>query len=242
MTFTENHFYAPDASEGRFELPTDEAQHAVKVLRLRPGDVLTVTDGKGRIFECRLASVQGKSTVVETIATRTLEPEKPEITLGIGLLKKPAMESLVEWACQLPVKAVAPITCDFAQAGAENIESMRVRLETKALTAMKQSKRGFLTQIRPARSFEEMVKARAFDMRILFEKTDSADALEKEALGKAERILLMIGPEGGFSAKETETARKEGFLISSLGRTRLRAEAAAFAAVTTISTRMEKNI
>jgi 16S rRNA (uracil1498-N3)-methyltransferase len=242
MTFTENHFYAPDASEGRFDLPEDEAQHAVKVLRLRPGDVLTVTDGKGRVFECRLASVQGKSAVVETLAMRSLEPERPEITLGIGTLKKPAMEALVEWACQLPVKEVAPFSCDFSQAAPENIESMRLRLETKALTAMKQSKRGFLTGIRPARSFEQVLKEGDFEKRILFEKTDSPDALEKEALGKAERLLLLIGPEGGFSVKEMDMARREGLLIASLGRTRLRAEAAAFAAVTSILTRMEKRI
>jgi len=238
MTFSENYFFAPHAEEGAFMLPEDEAHHALKVLRLSADDVIYVTDGKGRIFECKI-TLPGKTDIqVRTLRVTEAEPEKPDVILCVGALKKPAFEALVEWACQLPVKAIVPFLADHSQIRRESVETMVKRASIKAVIALKQSRRAFLTEIRAPAAFDELLADHGF--RVLFEKTEKPDALDEARLQQADRVTVLIGPEGGFSPREMSEALKRKVPVLNFPWARLRAESAAFAAVITLLTKMEK--
>jgi 16S rRNA (uracil1498-N3)-methyltransferase len=238
MTFNENYFYAPDAREGAFRLPEDEARHALKVLRLSADDVIYVTDGKGRIFECRISAAGKNEVQVQTLSVAEAAPEKPEIILGVGALKKPAFEALVEWACQLPIRAIVPFLAEYSQVSRESVETMVKRASIKAVTALKQSRRAFLTEIRAPVAFDELLTDHGFC--VLFEKTDKPDTLDEARLRQADPVTVLIGPEGGFSPREMSEALKRKIPVFHFPWARLRAESAAFAAVITLLAKMEK--
>ena len=223
-----------------FSLDREESHHAVKVLRLKAHDRLQVTDGRGGLFECEIA----ENSVAAGLELLPLEKlsvpdETPHLTLCVGLLKKSAFETLVEQVAQFPVAAIVPVLSDHTAVKSDTLHSMMSRLRTKALVSMKQSRRTRLTEILPAQPFLEVLNDTKGDFRVLFEKCDPL-AFPGKFPPMPERITLFIGPEGGFSGEEIQSAQAQFIPILNLGPSRLKAETAAVAAIASLLARLEK--
>lgn len=224
-------FYAPpDAfSDARVVLPPDEARHAVRVLRMREGDAVVVVDGVGGWHEGVLVETARDRAVVEVARVRRSvgEPAR-EVILALGVLgHRDRFEWAVEKAVELGATGFVPLRTARAAPGAVRA----ARLDTILLAGLKQSMRSVLP-----RRYDEMTLGAALDAfpeaRPLVAHEAAAGAPgPSEAVQAGEAVLVLIGPEGGFTEPEVETVRARGGTVVTLGPRRLRAETAAAVAL-----------
>ena len=224
-------FYAPDLLTSPV-LPESDSGHAVRVLRMKPGDPLRVVDGKGHIFNCRLLDAHPKRAVVdimETIDTR--QSWDGEITVAVAPTKHmDRMEWLVEKLTEIGVNRIIPLLCRHS----ERREIKTERLVKTAVSAMKQSLKATLPVIDPMTSIEQMVAETSASADRFVAYCD--DFVERRDFSGCYRAghdtVILIGPEGDFSQAEIKMTLDAGFIPVTLGDERLRTETAALYAVT----------
>lgn len=226
-------FYAPPSQIRlpRLELRGQEAVHATRVLRYREGDALTVVDGEGGWYSGTVTSVGNETLVAEVTDHRTVPRPRPCVTLALGILRKrDRLEFAVEKAVELGASAVALFRSEHTVK--ENVR--QDRLDATALAAMKQSGRTWLPPVTVYRSLEEVLESRGEGPVLMAHEKSSGENFDGSALSGEGNLLVLVGPEGGFSPAETELAERHGAELISLGRYRLRAETAVVAALSSI--------
>lgn len=224
-----NIFYAPPSQirNGFAELRDQEAIHASKVMRAREGDELVIVDGAGRRYYGPVTRIAEKSVQIKIEKEERIVAPEPALILGMGIIKK---RDRLEFAVEKAVELGAAQICLF-QSEHTIKENVRMdRLETKALSAMKQSLRAWLPEVTLYDSFEKLLAAfPEAEFLAAHEKID-ADANARPAIKEIERkILLLVGPEGGFSYREIDLLKQKDAKLVSLGSNRLRTETAAVA-------------
>ncbi len=223
-----NIFYAPPSqiNNGFVELTGQEAIHASKVLRAREGDQIVVVDGKGGRYQGSIRRITKESIQVEVEDKQQIAAPAPLLMLGMGIIKKRArLEYAVEKAVELGVGRI----CLFRSEHTVKENVRMDRLESTAISAMKQSLRAWLPDISVHDSFEEMLNSfRDTTILIAHEKVDQDFKFGSNQFGD-DKLFLLVGPEGGFSSREIEKATEYGARVVSLGSNRLRTETAAVA-------------
>ena len=233
-------FYSPDITPSALcTLDPEESRHAVRVLRMRQGDPIDVTDGRGALHHCTILEASEKGCVVQPL-TSDLRPPTSDLHLAVAPTKNPSrMEWLVEKAVEMGVGDITLLRCDRSERSFLKTE----RLQKLAVSAMKQSLRTLLPAIGEAvvlrdwlhsefRIQNSKFKIQNSELKFIAHceagqpRTPLADLLEP---GRPATIL--IGPEGDFSAEEIALALELGFRPVSLGPSRLRTETAALYAV-----------
>lgn len=224
-------FYAPDIALSPV-LPESDSAHAVRVLRMQPGDPLQAVDGKGGIYSCRLLDANPRRAVVEVVS-KTVEPQswKGFITVAVAPTKhNDRMEWLVEKLTEIGVNRIVPVLCRHS----ERREIKQERLVRTAVSAMKQSLKATLPEIVPMTPLAEVLAAIPDGTDRFVAYCDPA--VERRDFSKTYRpgadTFILIGPEGDFSPGEIESALNSGFIAVTLGEERLRTETAALYAVT----------
>lgn len=230
-------FLGPVEVGESIEIDPEEARHA-RALRLREGDSILLLDGAGRRSQGAIERVEKRRITVKVFNTVLEEPEKGlYIGLIIGILAdKNRMEWLVEKSVELGVREILPLRSERTE-GFYNKE----RLLRVACAALKQCQRSRLPEIRDEVDWGSVEPLLAdYDAIALFheqESTDESLANFQKSLAGNERVLILVGPEGGFSNQEVDRIRSyRNARILSLGRTRLRAETAAIVGLGTLQT------
>lgn len=235
-------FFVPKKKlrDNRGLIDGQELAHLKKVLRLVPGDYITVFDDSGWEHEAvvrRLSADQGE---IEIIKSYEAGRESPlQITLGFGLTRGEKMDFVVEKATELGVQTMAPFTSAFSvpKFDARKIAARTARWEKIALSATKQCGRTRVPEILPLCEFETWVKHDGGEtLKLLFWENEQHQSLHEahEKYSQKKSVLLAIGPEGGFGAQEAELAKSHGFEPIQIGRRILRAETAAVAALSLV--------
>lgn len=217
-----------------------ELAHLRKVLRLRPGDHLTVFDDRGWEHEAVIRSFSCDQGNIDIL--RSYRPEREsslQITLALGLSKGEKPDFVVEKATELGVQTIVPFISSYTVPKLDDrrIEARAERWHRIALSAAKQCGRTFVPKILKLRDFRELVIQPWTDrLKLLFWEREGLLTLKQvyERERDVESVLLMIGPEGGFSTEEAEQARQHGFDTVRLGRRVLRSETAALAALSVV--------
>ena len=233
-------FFVPkaDIQGKRGVVVGQELQHLRRVLRLTPGNSITVFDDSGSEHEAVIRSVSSESAAIEIIRSYQAQRESPlELTLAVGLTKGGKMDFVVEKATELGAQTILPFTSTYA---VPKLDERRISTRTErwrkiALSAAKQCGRTIVPEVLPLCTFQEVVKRPSDEaVKLLFweKETERSLAALYESHRKAAAVTLVIGPEGGFSAVEAELAQAHGFALVQLGRRILRAETAA---LTTLS-------
>ncbi len=222
-----NIFYAPPSqiNNGFIELLDQEAAHASKVLRASEGDVLHVVDGQGGRYKGPIRRITKNSIQLEIEEQRKISAPNPELILGMGIIKKrDRLEFAVEKAIELGVSEIMLFRSDHSIK-----ENVRMdRLESIAVSAMKQSLRAWLPQISLYRSLELLLDdVQDADILAAHEKVDG-NGKQKIHSGRDKKLLL-VGPEGGFSDSEISMFTERDAQLVSLGENRLRTETAVVA-------------
>jgi 16S rRNA (uracil1498-N3)-methyltransferase len=242
----------------------ENARYLSIVLRVKPGEIITIFDGLGHRYICRILQIHKKEVVVEMIKKEPYSAESPvSISLAQGLPKSDKMDLIVQKSTELGVSKIFPIITERSQIKhTEKVERWR----KIALSASQQCGREKITEIDEPVSFEEFLKNTPLTPLDRGEQfpplkkglgSSCCEALQREAGGflniifseeqkeinlkkvlndfkASKNIVLIIGPEGGFSGKEISAAVEKGFIEASLGPRVLRTETAPIAAISII--------
>jgi len=225
-------FYTPDIEGGGYTLNEDESKHCVRVLRLEEGDAVSLVDGKGNFYDAKISEAHPKRCQLEIVATK---PEFGKRSCFMQLAIAPTknmdrMEWMVEKCTEIGIDAISLIECDHS----ERRTAKEDRLEKIAISAMKQSLKAYLPQIKRMTAFKEFVQKCDTELKFIAHCDGPRELLAKQ-YHKGKDVSILIGPEGDFSPKEVELAIKHGFEPISLGSSRLRTETAGLVAVHTVS-------
>lgn len=226
------YFYVTNASQEN-ELPQEEATHALRVLRLKEGDELFLMDGDGCFYEARVSMANNKHcfyTINKAIPQQ--RTWQGHIHLAIAPTKMmERMEWMVEKAVEVGVDEISFLDCQFSERHTIRVD----RIEKIMISAMKQSRKPWLTRINPIIPFKDFIHKEHIGSKYIahcYEETERVDLYNTLLQTKDPRgCLVLIGPEGDFSVEEVHQAESSGYQSVSLGTSRLRTETAGLSAV-----------
>ena len=217
-----------------------ELNHLRRVLRLRPQDRVVVFDDAGCEHEGIIRSLSEDRGEIEIIRSYQVNNESPlKTTLALGLTKGEKMDWVVEKATELGVHTVVPFLSDYTipKLNERKMAQRSERWQKIALSAAKQCGRVRVPEILALSEFCDLLETVSPDaLRLLFWEKEREQRLSdlKEARTTINEVVVMIGPEGGFSAHEAALALGQGFKAVRLGPRILRAETAAVAALSAV--------
>ena len=230
-------FIEPDKSTGsNFVITGSDARHIKTVLRLKSGDKLGLFDGKGFEYEAKIVDLSTGRVTVSVIRRFPSTAESPvQITVAQGFLKEKKMDGLVRQLSELGIIKWIPFIAErsIPRPDKKQLSARTKRWEKISREAIKQCKRGCIMKIGDTVSFEEILNlSQTADLKIAFWEDDLQPLNVKlpGPDGKINKIYALLGPEGGFTKQEIESARARGFVTASLGPRILRAETATVAA------------
>ncbi len=214
------------------ELSEEDSGHAVRVLRHREGDQVTVVDGQGRFYRCAITAAHPKHCQLQILSVEEEQHWPYRVELAIAPTKNlDRMEWWLEKATEMGLDRFIPLRTRFS----ERKELKTERMQRIAVSAMKQSLKATLPQI------DEMTDLKAF-LAQPFEGQkfiahcikDAPRRLLSQEVQPGAAVRVLIGPEGDFSEEEIALALQHGYQPVSLGEQRLRTETAALASVHTV--------
>ena len=212
-------------------LSEEESIHAIKVLRKRVGDEILGFDGKGKLYDLRIANVQGKLCEVDIIKEEFVpRPYKEDLILGIAPPKSnERIATLVEKLTEIGIDEIHFLKSDRSERKEVNFN----RVQRVVLAAAKQCGSAYLPKFGPMIDFLDWTEKCNTEGRYICHLPFSEEPkyLGSEVDGSKSNTIL-IGPEGDFSADELSVAKKFGFKSASLGPQVLRTETAGIVACT----------
>lgn len=218
-------FYLPEIDLSTFQLSEQESKHAIKALRLKIGDYVLLSDGKGKLAQAQIVDANVKNTVIQVEEIDEVLPTNNHLSIALSILQRhDRFEWFVEKAVELGINEITPILCQRTEKKHINTE----RLQKIAISALKQSRQAYLPQINNVETFTKFIencksKHRAIALcegnRIKIK--DWVQKIDKSSL------TVVIGPEGDFTENEYEQALRNNFTPISLGNNILRSETAA---------------
>lgn len=222
----------------------NDARHVARSLRMAVGDTVTVCDGLGNEYECRLTYIRDeecRSKIVSVNKTKS-EPPKP-ITLYMAYPKSDKLELVVQKSVELGVSKIVPFVSErcIKRPKAEKEERQTERLSRIAEEAAKQCGRAKLPEVEAPISFPELLLRIKDGSCVLFcyegEGAVSLRGVLSEA--NAESYSVIVGSEGGFTEEEARLAREAGAHVVNLGPRILRCETAPMFCLSAISYELE---
>jgi len=229
----ERYFYVPDAlTDG--ELPPDEAQHALRVLRLKEGDELMLMDGQGTFYRAVVSSASGKHCLYHV--EEALPQERPwngHLHLAIAPTKMmERMEWLVEKATEVGFDELSMLDCRFSERRVVKLP----RVEKIVVAAVKQSRKAWIPRLNEMQSFSSFVSQQKGGegncyIAHCYDEVPRVNLFDELLKSPGHDALVLVGPEGDFSIDEVRMAVDAGFVSVDLGKSRLRTETAGLAAV-----------
>jgi 16S rRNA (uracil1498-N3)-methyltransferase len=216
-----------------------EVHHISSVLRLAVGTRITLFDGSGSFYEAQITKISPKKieTSIQAISPyiATDQQQASSLHLGQALIKGKKMDLIIQKATELGIDSLHPYKSTYCvvKGTLEN----RVKRWTKiALEACKQCNRPKPPDLHAPVDFTDFLKSAAdtpYDLKLIFWEEELQNSLHDilQQHTDIRSVLLLIGPEGGFSPDEARQAAAQGFQPVTLGRRILRAETAAIAAI-----------
>jgi 16S rRNA (uracil1498-N3)-methyltransferase len=211
-----------------------DVHHIKNVLRMKAGDPLELLDGTGQIYSAKISEIKKDKVICDLVSSKHEEKElKVKVTLAQCLPKAKKMDLVVQKCTELGVHEIIPALSERSISKAEKQE----RWKKIAREAAEQSGRSTIPEILPLTKFEEVLKIKEkFDLALIPWELEKETSLKKVLTNyQTNRLLILIGPEGGFSRSEIELARSAGFIPVSLGPAILRTETAGMAMLAMIN-------
>jgi 16S rRNA (uracil1498-N3)-methyltransferase len=237
---TRRFFIDPETIKiGNHQILGSDARHMYRVLRLDVGDEVELFDGTGVGYRAQIVSAAANRMQLAILDSFQHTSESPvQITLAQGFLKDRKMDDLIRPLTELGIFRLIPffVSRSVPKPDERSINKRIDRWEKIAREAVKQCKRGRIPLIEPAVSLREVLRiSEKMTLNILFyEEEGKGFEPPNMASRKPESILVVVGPEGGFSSEEIDQARGHGFVTAGLGPRILRSQTAAVVACTLV--------
>lgn len=225
------------ATGDRLALDDNGLNHAVRVLRLKPGHPLILFNGEGGEYEAVLVEADRRRATVEVGAFRAVAMESPlAITLVQGISRGERMDYTVQKAVELGVSRIVPVTTErtVVNLDGDRREKRHQRWQTQAIAACEQCGRDRIPLVEPITTLDEwLARPQRGECWILDHRAETGPAPSSET----PEATLLIGPEGGLTEEEREAARAVGYRGIRLGPRVLRTETASVVALTLLQNR-----
>jgi 16S rRNA (uracil1498-N3)-methyltransferase len=227
------HINQYDPSQKVIVLDEDTSLHIVQVLRMKKGEQLNLTDGRGNLITAIISDDHKKHCIVSIQATSNGQPATKKLSIAISLLKNSGrFEWFLEKVSEIGVTEIIPLICERT----EKQKFRYNRMKGICISAMLQSQQIWLPVLHEPIAYDLLLRQEevvGMAQKFIAHCMEGGKNNLNESLNKSlcSRIIL-IGPEGDFSEKEVRLAIQYGFIPVSLGETRLRAETAGVIAAT----------
>ncbi len=230
-------FYAPDIIPPVHTLSEEESRHAVKVLRLGTGARLHLVDGRGTLHEAEVVVASPRGCEVRVVSSVTDFCARGwRLVMGVAPTKNSdRFEWFLEKATEVGLDGVVPLECANSE---RRVFFKPERAQKVMVGAMKQSLKARLPVLEPLTPLRKVLESPFDGVKLIAHCRGEAEFPASpripvtEALMRGADTLILIGPEGDFTAEEVALALRNGFVPVSLGPSRLRTETAALVAVT----------
>ncbi len=220
---------AYDGAQKHLVLDADTSKHIVQVLRMKPGEELNLTDGKGNLLTCAITDDNKKHCSVEVKQASYMKQDAGKVSIAISLLKTTSrFEWFLEKATELGINEIIPLVCERTAK-----EKFRYdRMQGICISAMLQSQQVWLPVLQEPRKFQDLKNWKSGNGKNFIAHciNQEKQRLPHSPSSTLPDSLICIGPEGDFTAGEIELALRHDFIPVSLGDTRLRTETAGVAA------------
>ena len=209
-------------------LDEDTSRHIVQVLRMKTGDGLQLTNGKGSLCTAEIINDNKKKVQVSITESANVEAPRKSICICLSLLKNAnRFEWFLEKATELGITELIPLICERT----ERQHFRASRMKSILISAMLQSRQCWLPVLREPTMLKDVIEESYHEQKFIAHcieetKTDLAQSLNK----RTHSYIILVGPEGDFTPDEISSALQNGFIATSLGNTRLRSETAAMVA------------
>ena len=218
------------------EILGGDVNHMKNVLRMKPGEEITISDGFGHEYSCNVSELTEDSVRAEILERREVSVELPSrLVLFQCLPKGDKMELIVQKAVELGASAVVPVASRrcVVKLDAKKADNKVKRWQAISESAAKQAGRGLIPDIHPLMTYKEALLYASDKEHILvpFEHAENMQATRDalSAVKPGEQVAIFIGPEGGFEDEEIAQAENCGAQAITLGRRILRTETAGMA-------------
>lgn len=224
-------FYSPDPDGESLTLDPEESWHMAKSLRMKVGDPVTVTNGKGWIFHGSLNRVQTDGCIVSVESKTYQAPAALSLHIAITPTKNiDRFEWFLEKATEIGISEITPLIC----ARSERTTIKPARLEKILISAMKQSLQVWRPVLNETVKFNDFLKMKADGERLIASCITGKEEILWKYIQPTGKITILIGPEGDFTPEELKEAVTTGFVPVSLGPSRYRTETAGIVACHTV--------
>lgn len=227
----------PDGTPGSVvELTGEEARHAIAVARVRVGERIAISDGRGLVVRGAVAAVDRDRLSLDVESVERSEPPTPALWLAQGLAKGDRDELAVQAATELGVAGVIPWAAERSVSRWDGPKAAKGRERWAAIAreASKQSLRPFVPEVTDLASTADLARVPG---RIVVLEPTAEHALTALDLD-ADRITLVVGPEGGVAPRELESLHAAGAVLARLGPEVLRTSTAGPAALAVLNARL----
>jgi 16S rRNA (uracil1498-N3)-methyltransferase len=216
------------AMADEFALNENSSRHIVQVLRMQPGEILRLTDGKGLSVIARIRDSNKKKCLVQITEKQKQEAPKRKVQIALSLLKNASrFEWFLEKATELGVSEIIPLKCARTEKQQFRIERMQGILES----ALIQSQQVWMPVLHETRDFAKWIAEASADQKFIGHCAPGTKRSLAEMIhANLSSSLILIGPEGDFTEEEINLALDKDFIAVALGENRLRSETAAVAA------------
>ena len=226
-------FYVPTACNAvvgqQIYLDEDESAHCAKVLRLRPGEIISVIDGCGHLYDATLTLCDKKccSATISSIETDVyIRPDRNHVAIA-PTKNIDRFEWFVEKAVEFGIDEITPLLCDHSERKVLKID----RLQKIVVSAVKQSGNVIMPVVNELTPYKEFVTNCHSACKMIAHCEPQEKKFFSQNAAGFNDFCTLIGPEGDFSVEEVGQAEISGFRPVSLGDSRLRTETAALVAV-----------
>lgn len=217
-----------DGTNKNIVLDEETSRHVVQVLRMKVGEKLNLTDGKGNLLTCEIADDHKKHCEVKVKDIRHKAQCTRKVSVAISLLKNAnRFEWFLEKATEIGVSEIIPLICERTEKEKFRFE----RMQGICISAMLQSQQCWLPELYEPTPFNKVVNESVVEQKFIAHCVDGEKAqLINQQINHS--TLICIGPEGDFTPEEIKLALENNFVPVSLGETRLRTETAGVVAAT----------
>ncbi|MGH8372576.1 MAG: 16S rRNA (uracil(1498)-N(3))-methyltransferase [Gammaproteobacteria bacterium] len=220
------------------QLEAPASKHLLTVLRLKPGAAMILFNGNGREFDARLEGATKSRASVSVGAQRPARTESPlNITLGQGISRGERMDYTLQKAVELGIKNIVPVSTErsVVKLDEKNASRKLAHWQSVVIGACEQSGRLLVPQITEPVTYSQFLVGAESDvtLKLLLDPT-AETSLRMMARPIGQKLLLLVGPEGGLSDAERDAAQRKGFQGVRLGPRILRTETAGLVALSVL--------
>jgi 16S rRNA (uracil1498-N3)-methyltransferase len=231
-----NIFYLPSLNPAQIpcevRLDGEESYHCIRVLRLKTGSRIYLTDGMGTLYEGSVLDDNSKQCLVGIESGKFFNQHTFYLHIAIAPTKNTdRFEWFLEKATEIGIDEITPLLCEHSERTKLRID----RLQKILVSAMKQSMNLHMPKLNDPITFKEFTKKKYSGQKFIGYVEEKQEALLKNLYQPGSDALLLIGPEGDFSKDEVQLSVENGFQVISLGNSRLRTETAGIVACMTVN-------